>query len=433
MTKKAQQLRDISKTFSTKPLDDSNFDDYYVPCDEARGIFHLDRLVDHLIDNMKERTKVALIGHKGCGKSTELYRLSQHSEISHYFWICSFSVVQEFGSQRINSVSLLILMMERLYEQALDQEIKLDKTLMQSIYEWTYEITFEKEEKTDLGAALETEAKAGINFPFMKLLGQIKNYVKFNVESKKKTIQRIGNRIDELQHRCNMLLGQIRAALSDDKYILLIIEDLDKFQPTVIKTMFDTSSRILLEISANIIYTMPIPLIYASGGPALRSEFSYPHILNMIKTHHKDGKPIQEGIDAIRHIIYQRMETGLITTEALDDVIRLSGGVLRHLFTILTEAGYLAKRNKGDDTGKISLVNIRSAAHTIANDFKRSLSDNSEKKHDILSQIENTKNIFNLTMDDNSILLEMMQDLLIVEYLNAEIWQEPHPIYKELF
>lgn len=432
MTQKAQELKDISKTFSTKPLDESNFDYYYVPCDEARGIYHLDRLVDHLIKNMEERTKVALIGHKGCGKSTELYKLSQLPEISSDFWICSFSVVQEFGDQRINSVTLLILMMERLYKQALEKKIKLNETLMQSIYEWTYEITFEKEEKTDLGTALETEIKAGFNFPFLKLLGQIKNYYKYNIKNKKKTLQRIENRIDELQHRCNMLLGQIQAALSD-KHILVIIEDLDKFQPSVIKAMFDTSSRILLEISANVVYTMPIPLMYASGGPALRSEFSYVYTLNMIKTHNKDNKPVEQGIKAICDIIFHRMETGLITTEALDDVIRLSGGVLRHLFTILTEAAYLAKRNKGDDAGKINLANIRSAAHTIANDFKRSLSDNSEKKHDILAQIEKTRDISKVATDDSSIQVEMMQDLLIVEYQNDEIWQEPHPIYKELF
>ncbi len=123
--KKAKKLKEISRTFSAKPLDETNFDDYYVPCDEARGIYHLDRLVDHLLDNMEERTKAALIGHKGCGKSTELYRLSQLPEISSNFWICSFSAAQEFGSQSINTVSLLILMMERLYQEALDREINL--------------------------------------------------------------------------------------------------------------------------------------------------------------------------------------------------------------------------------------------------------------------------------------------------------------------
>ena len=91
--KKAGQLRELSRTFSNKPLDESNFEDYYVPCDTARGNIHLDRLVDHLLDNKEERTKVAVIGHKGCGKSTELHKLSQLPEISSNFWICKFSAI----------------------------------------------------------------------------------------------------------------------------------------------------------------------------------------------------------------------------------------------------------------------------------------------------------------------------------------------------
>ncbi|MBD3340514.1 MAG: hypothetical protein GF353_15505 [Candidatus Lokiarchaeota archaeon] len=430
--KKAKKLTDISRTFSAKPLDDTNFDDYYVECDKARGIYHLDRLVDHLIENMEERTKVALIGHKGCGKSTELYRLSQLPDIASNFWICSFSVVQEYGSQRINTVSLLILMMERLYQQALDQDLKLDKTLMESIYKWTYEITYEEEEKTDLGTALEAEVKAGFNFPFLKLLSQIKSYFKYNVESRKKTLQKIENRIDELRHRCNILLAQIRAALQERK-ILLIVEDLDKFQPIIIKKMFDTSNRILLEIGANIIYTLPIPLMYASGGPALRNEFSYVYTLNMIKIHHKNNQPSEEGLNSLHKIIFHRMDDNLITKEALDYAVNLCGGVLRHLFTILTEASYLAKRNRGEDSGRIIKDNIHSAAHTIANDFKRSMMDKSGEKQKILTQIEENKSIYKLTTEESLIPLEMMQDLLIVEYQNDEIWQEPHPIFKELF
>ncbi|MCP4352575.1 MAG: hypothetical protein GY795_44520 [Desulfobacterales bacterium] len=432
MRKKAKELKDIVRIFTAKPLDASNFKDYYVPCDEARGVYHLDRLIVHLVENRDERTKVAMIGHRGCGKSTELYKLSQHPEISSNFWICTFSALHELGPKDINVVSLMILMMEQLYNQALNQGIKLNSDLIRSIYEWTYDITFEKEEKTDLGTASEAEVKAGINIPFLKLLGQIKNYFKYNVESKKKTFQKIENRIDDLLKRCDLLIKQIRAALSEH-HILLIIEDIDKFESSVIKTMFDTSSRVLMEISANIIYTLPIPLMYASGGPALATEFALVYNLNMIKIHHKDNTPMEEGISKMRQIILQRMETDLITPEAMDYAIRLSGGVLRHLFTIIVEAGYLAKRNQGNDAEKINKPNIFSAAHKIANDFKRSMVDKSEEKRNILKQIEKTKDISELTTEDSSILLDLMQDWLIVEYQNDEIWQEPHPVYRELF
>lgn len=432
MRKKAKELKDVVRIFTAKPLDASNFEDYYVPCDEARGVYHLDRLTGHLLENKDERTKVAMIGHKACGKSTELYKLSQDPEISSNFWICTFSAFLELGSKDINIVSLLILMMEQLYNQALSQGIKLNPALIQSIYEWTYDITFEKEEKMDLGTASETEIKAGINIPFLKLLGQIKNYFKYNVESKKKSFQKIENRIDDLLRRCDLLIKQIRAELSE-QHILLIIEDIDKFRTPVIKSMFDTSTRVLMEISANIIYTLPIPLMYASGGPALANEFSLVYNLNMIKIRHKDNTPMEEGIKKMRQIILQRMEPDLITPEAMDYAIRLSGGVLRHLFTIIVEAGYLAKRNQGDDADKINKPNVLSAAYKIANDFKRSMLDKSEEKRNILKQVEETKDISEMTTDDSSIPLDLMQDWLIVEYQNDEIWQEPHPIYRELF
>jgi GTPase SAR1 family protein len=429
---KAKKLNDISRTFTDKPLDETNFDEYYVPCDQARGIYYLDRLVDHLMQNKENRTKVAFIGHKGCGKSTELYRLSQLDEIKENFWFCSFSVVSEYGSQKINTVSLLILMMEKLFRRALDDGLELDKELMKSIYDWTCDVTLEKEEKRDLGSALETEAKAGFDFPFLGLLAQIKGYFKYNVESKKRILQKIENRIDELRARCDTLIKQIRAAL-DERRILLVVEDLDKYPPQEIKEMFATSSRILFDLSANIIYTMPIPLMVASGGPALKSEFSYVYTLNMIKTHHKDGSVVEEGIQAVRNIIFERMDEELITPEALDYVIQISGGVLRHLFTIMVEASYLAKRNTEEYAGKITKQNIKSAAHTIANDFKRSLVDKSEEKRNILKQIEKNKSIDQISVEDSTIPLEMMQDLLIVEYQNDEIWQESHPIFKELF
>ncbi|MGD2088187.1 MAG: hypothetical protein PVH61_18565 [Candidatus Aminicenantes bacterium] len=87
----AQKLDDFDFTLDTRPLNEDNYEDYYVVTKEGRGEDPTSKLIKKLRKLRDKDLKILLSGFKGCGKSTELYRLKR--ELDNDFLIRIFSSI----------------------------------------------------------------------------------------------------------------------------------------------------------------------------------------------------------------------------------------------------------------------------------------------------------------------------------------------------
>lgn len=110
----AQDLNQIDITLDNKALNEKNYEDYYVPTGEARGEDPTAELIRKLKNLQDKNLKTLFPGFKGCGKSTELFRLSR--ELKEDFVIRIFSVRERLDPNNLSISEILIAMMKDLFD-----------------------------------------------------------------------------------------------------------------------------------------------------------------------------------------------------------------------------------------------------------------------------------------------------------------------------
>lgn len=131
--KYANEIKEIINAFSPEPLQNKEMDKFY--CDETMEYRMSDKYsspIEDTFDICQEkggRKAFLLLGHKGCGKSTELNRLSEQFKSHGY---CVKTVVCSTDLDLFNIVysDLFILMGEALLEIAKESGCFIDKEIL---------------------------------------------------------------------------------------------------------------------------------------------------------------------------------------------------------------------------------------------------------------------------------------------------------------
>ena len=137
--KQAKNLSEILKVTQRKPLTGGDFDNFFVNTDEARGYQAALLLADYLHNLRETPQKILFTGHRGSGKSTELWRLQQ--QVKDAYFPISFSVHQHLGLVNLEYIDLVFLVMERIYASACENNIFIDEDLLQNILRWVEDTT----------------------------------------------------------------------------------------------------------------------------------------------------------------------------------------------------------------------------------------------------------------------------------------------------
>lgn len=132
---------------------------------------------------------------------------------------------------------------------------------------------------------------------------------------------------------------------------VLILDNLEKIQRIAGHTEGEASQKELfierapqlMGLSAHVIYTIPLTLIF-SHGPQLKAIYGFPpFVLPMIKIMERGTrKPYEEGRQALRDLVQHRAGDtpleSLFESEALDWLLTYSGGHTRDLMAFVQEA-----------------------------------------------------------------------------------------------
>lgn len=380
---------------------------------KGKGISKLKRRLAHPSDANVPRYFFS--GHTGCGKSTELLQLLTDDVITTKYWVLRFSIYDYFPSHAIDYKDLLFFLAMQLfttYQQKGQGKIKKENQLLKEIERWqgsiTKEIITQKKDRT----GMELEAK--INAVFAEVVS------KFSVEPHTRVIvrQTIDLNINELINIINTLGTTIQAG--EGKPVLVLVDDLDKLSLSSSRDLFIEEGRTLLKIDLPIVYTVSSALFYDPAFPTSTIKNIFlPNI-----TLHEEGIPdsrVSEGYLLLKNFVHARMDAKLISNDALEYAIAMSGGVFRELVRIMQEAIDYAQ---GEEHAQVELDDVEQSVTDIRNMYWRILT---QEQVDILESVRAGDSRHE--PGEMAVLLKM---LAVLEYNGSGTWFDVHPALHKL-
>jgi hypothetical protein len=304
----------------------------------------------------------------------------------------------------------MLFITEGLCNIAEKNKIKLPKDTLQGVFDYIKK-DIEETETIDSSASIDV----GV---VLSLFAFIKSNLQIGTQTRTIIREKMERRASEWLRYINEISDIITNKM-DGKQPILIFEDLDKIQPY--ERAFDIFEYdVLAKMPFPIIYTFPISLSYDAKFAYLESFYKV-HVLPMIKVSNDDKRENGEGIEVIRKIVALRANLELFDNNALEELIKQTGGVLRHLFECINTASRIAKRRGAD---KIEKQDAQRALSELSSMLGRRIS---EKDYGILARMYNDPN-YRKRIENKEALLEQMQALVVLEYTNGDRWHDLHPL-----
>jgi len=436
----AKGISDIKRALRPQPLSLDELEEFFEETADARNenLSRRDELYQFL--QAGDNSKILVVGHAGAGKSTELVKFQQEHQAE--FAFVSFNLVKEAQLSQADVESILLLIVENVTRAVKEQlGVELNEKTLESISNWFAEIYNITEKDLQYTGQVGAGVDAGQGF-LSRLLGlsaTLKADVRTGSLSRRETRLKEEHRLSGLAYQCNLLIKEARIAIWEKlkKDFVVIVEDSDKLPIDRAEKIFLRDPAPLADLDCKAIYTFPIWLLSNPRTGILDALFNRLTI-PMIKVRNQDGSPFNEGREAIKAILWRRMDQNLIAPDALELAIDMTGGVLRHLFEVLILASLTANQaiERGRAEQKMLKQDVRYGLNQKRIDLiKRigvfGLPDEYkgitvEQLYDGLNQLKD--NPRNLESDRINVLL--LQAHAIIEY-NGEGWHSVHPLIAE--
>ena len=424
--KYAKEVCEMFNAFSQAPLQVDQMDDFY--CQNTMEYRTSDKYcspIEDILESCKdlERTSaVLLLGHRGCGKSTELNKMSERLDLEGYP-VKIINCSRDLDLLNIVHSDLFILMGEALLNIAKELECKIEKDTLKKIMHFWDEGT----ECSEYKEAVENSVEAGIEAETPQILNILKTFIKikadlkYNEETRVEYRRKINVRTSEWMAMLSLVSEEI-VKKTGGKYPIIIFEDLDRLNPDDAWKVFYNYVALLSGMKFPVIYTFPIALSYDPKFAAMESYFIV-KTLPMIKIATIENQPFENGIAIISEIVEKRANLKLFEEGTLKKMIQYTGGSLRDLFYVINSSAKRAERRKSET---ISVEDTERALEEL----KTSLTRRIEKRN-----YEFLVNIYkgNKEMiEDKEMLLEMLQASVVLEY-NGKRWHNLHPLVAKFF
>ena len=428
--KKARNVDEIADAFDASALETQyDMDNFYVETMDARtGNPYKSPIasIERACRRPSERGAMLLLGHRGCGKSTELNDMKLRLEAERRpvtIIQCEERLPLE-NKPRFSD--LLVLMGESLYQMALDWNAEIQPDTLERIRKFwnlgTRTVEKTREEEVAVEAGVEIGAP-GLFKMVTDLFVKLNSDMKFNDSAREVWQERIENHYADWRRILRKLSDSIW--MKARKQPVLIFEGLDHLEDLEeARDLFFSHADKLTDVSFPVIYTFPIALFYHREFASFEHLFRFFEVFPMLKLETLDGSPYPEGVERLRAIVAKRVEDGLIAPDALELMIAKTGGSLRDLFQAIREASELASyrgyRTRSENE-TITLEDAEQALKEVQGNLGRRIEGD---EHKFLARIcmGNRREI-----EKSQMLLDMLQTRAVLEY-NGERWFNVHPL-----
>ena len=410
----------IIKNFSTIALKGEELDEtngFYVDTIEARTGNPLESPIDDIfLDCTTENIHFIhlLLGHRGCGKSTEINKLEIKFK-EKGFAVKKIDCQAETNFATLQVEDILILISNALLDICDEKGININQSDIEKL---TYFFDAKVEEIKDTeGAEYGLHSKIGLGFSkIVKISSVLKSQIMGSSEKITTVRRNIINHFDEWNVCIDNIIEKIKEK-DNQKYPIIIFENFDKIVPTE-RAINIFEKGYLEKIRTYIIYTFPISLSYSEKFGTIEQYVS-PHFFPMIDVKTKEGTKNERGYNTIKKIIAKRTNGNLdlFEEDAMNTLIEKTGGSLRDIFKVIVQALRYTGRQGKDKTG-MEEINLALQGE------KSSITRRIEKKdYPSLQEIHKAKT----EIEDKSKMLRFLEAHVVLEY-NGERWHDLHPL-----
>lgn len=418
--KKAENYAEMLRVFTPFPLDGENYNEFYVDTSEERSANNASKaIVNCFRININPYMKILFMGHKGCGKSTEIQNISE--QLRDKYCIVSFSIANEIELQGINYIDVIFLIMEQLLGY-LDEhsDLQINDRLLEQLYDYWNQEKFTENVKLETTQA-NVDARARMSF--LKAISlSCKGILKAGSESKITIRKEIEPKLNILLSMMNDMVSEINRQLEEkyQKELLVVIEDMDKLDLEEARHIFVLHRRPLISLKVKMLISFPIHMVYTPDFSMIRDNFDKCILYSMIKVTNSDHTRYDPGIEIMKAIVGKRMSLDLIEPKALEHMILKSGGAIRDLFYMLSEAALyeldaeIPEQKITEDVAQIVVTMLKS-------EYERNIT--SEDQYNMLIRVYHDPRP--TSTDEN--LSKLLQTLSVIEY-NGERWCGVHPV-----
>jgi DNA polymerase III delta prime subunit len=386
--------------------------------------------LDSLIrDSDTQDSKIMFSGHRGCGKSTLLANLAK--QLSDDYFVTFFSISDTIEMSDVDHVNILFATGLNMLATASGEGIEIPKATQESLVKW-----FAKRTRVDTDS-LGFKGVFGIDL-WKVFVAQVQTEKTIRNEIKSE----FERNITELVAKINEIAATI--SHQSKRKPVVIIDDLDKLDLSVIKQIFLDNIKSLFLPHFTIVYTMPVSALRDTRILGTLTTETDDSIIELAvskiyakgdRQNHPDAyqKPV---VDRLVEILTKRLQDDLILVEEIvepalmPDIALASGGVLRELMRIAIRGCRICLTQLRQDPIRtdirIDRQILTEACKDLRLDFERPLG---ESDYQILEIIHKS----NLPQDGQSQkFLDLLHGLYVLEYRNDETWYDLHPIVIDL-
>jgi hypothetical protein len=420
----------VYRKFSPEPLPPDRHEELYVKLDEARGNMDAVSRLERTIRFAEGKpTCQVLAGHKGSGKSTELFRLKSRLESrDRPLFVVYVEADAELDRNDVDFPDVLIAIVRQMAAQLNKRaEITLTpgffKRCLERLKGILTQINFESF-KLDLG--------------LLELAGAIKS----SPDARREIRKILEPDTNNLLSAANEVIGQAVSELTRQNKagLVVLMDDLDKMivrpregtRSTTDEYLFLNRAAQLTAFQCHVIYTIPLSLVYSHHSQTIATNYGGQQVpvvpMTRVASRPPNDARYEPGVRKFREIIDRRLgaagaEQGdvFISDQLLDELIALSGGQPTELMTLVREA--IITHDLPIDEKSLERAKI---------DGRRGYARFLRAEHwPIIEEIRKSGD-YKKTSENEPIFRELLHSRAVLQYVNEEEWYALNPMVAAL-
>lgn len=371
-------------------------------------------------------------GHRGGGKSTELFRLKKYLEEKNCYVVYFAADEDDIDPEDVQYTDILIACTRYLLRELNANSAPISnwiKNCGQSVKDLALtEIKFE-DNKIQTGDLL-------------KFFAQLSTTIRAVPSERKKIRDQVNPHTVTLLNALNEFIENARKQLPNNQKLVMIVDNLDRIVPINRDNKRTNHDEIFLDranqlkgLNCHLIYTIPISMVYSSRCNDLSDIYDNdPMVLPMIMIRNPDNSVNEKGLEKIKTIIHKRVKKessfrNLVThvfetEEILNSLCLMSGGHVRNLMSLMgTAFDHIDDLPITQKAAKRAITQARDVLRRTVN----------KEEWSILAKVYQTKQIEN---DEVHRQLLFNRCLLQYGYYNPEEeltpWYDVHPLIFEI-
>jgi hypothetical protein len=350
-------------------------DPRFVDLDDIRGLAlreYLSKLL-RAADSDERFEKVAVAGHRGSGKSTELNRAQ--AELVQNSYVTLWASVNENLDPKEISFSDIIRLIVMLIDDRFGHLIHSQPQVKQAfdvVGQWFQEVTktFTKQIssamdlglKGQVGGSLDAEIGVG-GLKLKTELGKLSAAISVIRRSEgserteiRETLERYNN---QLVLNLNSLLRAVTAVDSPAQRLVIILDNVDKYDPRIVNEALLGNADLFRQIDSHLVFTIQSSLLLSPVDGAVEQSFTT-LVLPMLPVFHRHTRRLDSRVvERVREAIYKRVPPSLFAdVDTVDHLIKASGGCWRDLLRLLQDALLRAKTQIGPAEAKAAVEQV---------------------------------------------------------------------------